>query len=78
MDDVLSTIQLDDGGRLYIAPLSRKTIKESDAEHMGYEGYFLFETNDLSPGKAITILAKASSFEGALRLASIWSQHSIA
>ncbi|WP_298214368.1 hypothetical protein [Acidocella sp.] len=72
MDDVLSSIELGVDCSLHIATLSRQTIIESGAEHMGFEGYFLFEASDSPERKGINILCKARSFEAALRLADLW------
>jgi hypothetical protein len=57
---------------VHIATLARQTIIDSDAEHLGFDGYFLFEANDLPGQKGINVLGKVSSFEAAIRLAEIW------
>ncbi len=72
MDDVLSSVALGVDRSLYIATLSRQTIIEAGAEHMGFEGYFLFEASDSKGQKGINILCKACSFESALRMADLW------
>ncbi|QCG93978.1 hypothetical protein E6C67_08500 [Azospirillum sp. TSA2s] len=56
------------GGRIIcIGSLSRQTIVDAGAEHMGPEGYFIF-THDKG---GIDVLAKAASIEAAFRLADI-------
>ncbi|WP_145749176.1 hypothetical protein [Nitrospirillum amazonense] len=72
MDDILASIDIGDGRSVYVATLSRQALIESSAEHLGFGGFFLFETCD-EPGRdGISVLAKASSFEAALRLADLW------
>lgn len=75
MDDILATAQISKGRSVHIATLARQTIIDSGAEHLGFAGYFLFESNDLPGEKGIIILGKVSSFEAALRLIDIWEFH---
>jgi hypothetical protein len=72
MTDILASAQLGNGRSIHIATLARQTIIESGAEHLGFDGYFVFEANDLPVEKGITVLGKVSSFEAAIRLAEIW------
>jgi hypothetical protein len=72
MDDILASIQIGNGRSVHIATLARKTIIDSEAEHLGFNGYFLFEANDLPGEKGINVLGKVSSFEAAMRLIDIW------
>ncbi|MFL1875068.1 MULTISPECIES: hypothetical protein [Bacteria] len=72
MDEFLATANLGNGRSIHVATLSRHTIKESGADHLGFSGYFVFETED-NPGRTgINILGKAISFEAAMRLVDIW------
>lgn len=52
-------------GSLFVASLSKQTVDECGAGHLGYDGFFLFEVIE---GQGINILAKAVSYEAALRL----------
>ncbi len=71
MDDFLATKIIDTGRNLHIASLSRRTIEDCGASHMGYDGYFVFEASDLPNQRGIIILGKVASFEAALALADI-------
>ncbi|MFO1152096.1 MAG: hypothetical protein U1E42_00320 [Rhodospirillales bacterium] len=73
MEDVLAERQTACGTKLYIATLSRQTIEDCGAEHLGFEGFFVFEECDAIGINGITVLAKAISFESALRLSEIFS-----
>jgi len=73
MDDILASATLSNGSSIHIATLSRKTIENSGADHLGYTGYFLFEANDTPESKGISILGKVSSLEAAFRLIELWS-----
>ena len=72
MDQVLASASIDAERSIHIATLSRATIEAAGAEHMGFDGYFLFESCDSQAAKGIEILAKAASIESALRLIEIW------
>ncbi len=39
--------------------------------HMGYDGYFLFETTDLPNQKGITVLGKGASYEAGVAMADL-------
>jgi len=69
----LGTAALDNSRAIHIAPLSRQTIIDNEAEHLGFGGLFLFETNEAIGRKGINILAKAASLEAAFEMLSIWS-----
>jgi hypothetical protein len=72
MDDFLASATVDDGRSIHIAPLSRQTIIDSGAEHLGFGGYFVFETCEEPGNPGICVLGKAASFEGAVRLVDLW------
>lgn len=67
-------VSLGNSRAIHIAPLSKQTIIDNGAEHLGFGGLFLFETND-GPGlKGINILAKTVSLDAAFQMLSIWSE----
>ncbi|WP_102854049.1 hypothetical protein [Phaeobacter inhibens] len=73
MDDFLSTKVLGEGKSLHIASLSREAIIECEAEHLGFDGFFVFETFDLPDIKGINILGKVASFDAGIQLANLLS-----
>lgn len=73
MDGILAEADIELGRKVYIGPLSRQSVLDAQAEHLGFDGFFLFETCDLPGQKGISVLAKTCSFEAALRLIDIWS-----
>jgi hypothetical protein len=68
MDDILASIQVGSGRSVHVAALARETIIDSGAEHLGFEGYFVFEAIDVPGEQGIHVLGKATSYEAALRL----------
>ena len=72
MDDILASATLGNGSSLHIATLSRATIEESGAEHLGYCGYFLFEAHNMPDTNGIRVLGKVESLEAAFRLIDLW------
>ena len=72
MEQILGTVKLDDQRSVHIATLSRQTVIENDAAHLGFDGYFVFESSDIPDRKGITILGKACSVETAYRLIDVW------
>ena len=75
MDDVLASANLGNGSSIHIATLSRQTIVDAGAEHLGFSGYFVFEARDAPGSKGISVLGKAASLESAFRLIDIWTSH---
>ncbi len=75
METILGTVELDDQRAVHIATLSCQTVIENDAEHLGFDGYFLFEVSDSPECKGITILGKACSADAAFRLLDVWGLH---
>lgn len=72
MEDILASIDLGNGRSVHLAALAKATIEDAGAEHLGHQGYFLFEAVD-SPGhKGINILGKAASFDAAMRLIDVF------
>lgn len=72
MDEILATHRIGDGCNLHIATLSRETIVNAGADHLGFDGYFVFEAHDARAG-GLNILGKTSSLEAAFRLSDLWS-----
>ena len=72
LDEILGTAKLDAFRSLHIAPLSRETIIGCGADHLGFGGYFLFETNDETGRKGINVLAKVASLDAAFAMLEIW------
>ncbi|MCG8595630.1 MAG: hypothetical protein MI785_14880 [Kiloniellales bacterium] len=73
MDDILIEKKISEGRQLYVAVLSRQAVVEAGAEHLGVGGFFIFETCDISGQKGINVLAKAASFDAAMRLVDLWA-----
>ena len=73
MDDILASFSLGDCRSIHIATLSRATVEEAGAAHLGFDGYFVFETCDAPQGKGISIHCKAASLESAFRLIDLWA-----
>ncbi|MBZ0262973.1 MAG: hypothetical protein K8F90_20495 [Hyphomicrobiales bacterium] len=74
MEQILASANLDNGKSIHVAALARQTIIEAGAEHMGFEGYFLFECGHTSENNGITVLGKAASIDAALRIVDIWQK----
>lgn len=75
MDDILATVGIGNGRSICVASLARETVSDSGAAHLGFEGYFLFETSDI-PGEAgINVLGKVASFDAAIRLIEVLRLH---
>ncbi|MBB4407082.1 hypothetical protein [Agrobacterium radiobacter] len=71
MEEILATLELGQGRNLHIAQLSRQTILDADAAHLGFGGYYLFETVESCLVNGINVLCKAVSLDAAFRLADI-------
>jgi hypothetical protein len=72
MEDTLATFDMGHGRSVHIAPLSRQTISEAGAEHLGFDGFYLFEVDNSSMSGGIEVLAKTTSLDSALRLIDLW------
>ena len=72
MDEILGSFQIDDSRALHLGTLSPHSISALESEHLGFDGYFLFETDDDSQSKGIKILGKAPTLDAAFRLLDIW------
>ena len=75
MEQILGTAGIGGQRAVHIATLSRQSVIDNDAEHLGFDGYFLFETSDEPSKRGIQILGKCCSLEAALRLIEIWDLH---
>jgi hypothetical protein len=75
MDDILASADLGEGRSVHVATLSRESVIDSGAEHLGFGGYFIFEVSDLVGEKGINILGKACSFDAAMRLIEVFKLH---
>lgn len=68
----LGTAFLDNHRAIHIAELSRESIINSGAEHLGFGGYFLFETSEARFPQGIKVLARLASLEAAFSLLDVW------
>lgn len=74
MDEILASSRIDVGRTIHVATLSRKTIIDAGADHLGFDGYFLFEAIDSTKaGHGIEVLGKAASLDAAFRIIDLWS-----
>lgn len=72
MDEILATAKIDNRNSIHIAELARQTIIDAGAEHLGFGGYFIFETSDDPLVRGINILCRVASLEAAFRMIDIW------
>lgn len=72
-DGHLGTARIDNYRSIHISELSRESIIENGAEHLGFGGYFLFETRNDRTRRGINILARFASLDAALEMLEIWS-----
>lgn len=72
MDEILGSVRLDEKKSLHLGLLSPHSLSTLEAEELGFDGYFLFETDDNQQSKGIKILGKAPSLDAAFRLLDIW------
>ena len=73
MDDILASVAFGNSSSIHIATLSKKTIEEAGASHMGYSGYFLFEETHSPESNGINILCKVLSLDAGFRLIDLWN-----
>lgn len=73
MDDgYLGSAKIDNNRSIHIAELSQQSIIDSEAQHLGFGGYFLFETEEGTPRRGIRVLARVASLDAAFEMLSIW------
>lgn len=72
MDEILASTNLGNGRSIHVATLSRQTVIDSGADHLGFSGYFVFEADDTPASKGIVVLGKACSIDAAFRLIDLY------
>jgi hypothetical protein len=73
MQHVLFSTQLADGREVCVSPISADTFEANNAQSLGDDtGYFIYEFDSRRPSIGIEILAKAVSFDAAVRLIDIF------
>lgn len=77
MEDILASVRIDNQKSIHIAALARQTIIDAGADHLGFGGYFLFETSDDPLCRGVNVLCKVASIEAAFRMVDIWSAKSL-
>jgi hypothetical protein len=70
-DDFLGTIKVRNGGTLHVASLSRQSIIENEAEHLGFDGFFVFQDVNSGTQQGIKILGKACDYDAGVALAEL-------
>lgn len=74
MQHLFFSAPLTDGREICVAPLSRDTFEANNAYSLGDDtGYFIYEFDTNSPKSGIEILAKAASYDAAMRLVDIYA-----
>ena len=69
--DLIASGTLKDGAKIHIGTLPDETVRDVEAEHLGFDGYFLYEEDD----NGIEILAKVADLDAAFRLSNLWLLH---
>jgi len=73
MQHVLFSTRLTDGRVICVSPISADTFEANKAHSLGDDtGYFIYEYDALHPSIGLEILAKAISFDAAVRLVDIF------
>jgi hypothetical protein len=75
MEQILASANLNNGRSIHVAALARQTIIDAGAQHLGFQGYFLFECTHNETSNGITVLGKATSIEAAMRIIDLWQGH---
>ena len=69
MEDLFLSADIGDSKRLCVSSISRQTYRNAVGSGLGGDrGYFVFEEDASQSTGMITVLAKASSWEAAVRL----------
>jgi hypothetical protein len=69
MEDVFLSAKVEDGRVLCLSPLSAKLYRESGGRGLGGDyGYFLYEVDESRPEAGVEVIAKAASYDAAMRL----------
>ena len=76
MDDELYIVStIGDQRKLCISPLSKRALDDAEVRNLGGDkGYFVYELDERPFLGGVSILAKAASFDAALRLAELFMQ----
>lgn len=72
IEGFLGTAKIDNYRSIHIAELSRQSIIDSEAEHLGFDGYFLFETKEGGRSRGINVLARVASLDAAFAMLDLW------
>ena len=55
-----------------MSPISLDAYEDNQAQHLGDDtGYFIYECDPAAVGRGIEVLAKAASYEAAMRLVDV-------
>ena len=69
MDDIFLSTELGESKHLCISSISHRTYRIAVGSGLGGDrGYFIFETDESRPDAGINVLAKAASYEAAMKL----------
>lgn len=73
MKQFLFSARLPDGNEVCIAPVSADVFNDNDVDSLGDDtGYFIYEYDPQRSETGIEILAKAASYEAAIRITDIF------
>ncbi|WP_119300891.1 hypothetical protein [Dongia deserti] len=73
MKHLLFSARTPDGKEVCVAPVSIDAFEANHAQSLGDDtGYFIYEFDAVRPSSGIEILAKAVSYDAALRLIDIY------
>ena len=73
MKQFLFSVRLPDGNEVCIAPVSADAFEDNGADSLGDDtGYFIYEYDPRRSEAGIEILAKAASYEAAVRIVDIF------
>jgi hypothetical protein len=73
MKQFLFSARLPDGNEVCIAPVSVDVFEDNDVDSLGDDtGYFIYEYDPQRSETGIEILAKAASYEAAIRITDIF------
>ncbi|MGI9488094.1 MAG: hypothetical protein ACR2RF_19890 [Geminicoccaceae bacterium] len=72
-DDFLFVEQMDAYRSICISTLNYESLNEEEIDGFSVDcGYFIYEVSENPLAKGISVLAKAASFEAAMRLVDLW------
>jgi hypothetical protein len=75
MDDFASFRRINGSRYLYVSTLSKETLGDVGASNLGDDsGYFIYEVDERRGIGGIDVLAKAASFDAALRLLDVFEE----